>query len=129
MLRPYFLFNRELLTELARAGYELMVAAVDDSNARVGMVASIQTFSDNLPICTASFPEASGLPAESGFPFPTSTPTLRKFCFARRSFDFFNNTTFFPTNASKFFVHGAIRALTLIMIEVDPILWTKMGGS
>ena len=48
MLRPYFLFNRELLTELARAGYELMVAAVDDSNARVGMVASIQTFSDNL---------------------------------------------------------------------------------
>jgi hypothetical protein len=52
MLRPYFLFHRELLTELARAGYEtvhqLMAAAVDDKNVRVGMVASIQTFSDNL---------------------------------------------------------------------------------
>ena len=52
MLRPYFLFHRELLTELARAGYEtvheLMAAAVEDSNVRVGMVASIQTFSDNL---------------------------------------------------------------------------------
>ena len=52
MLRRYFLFHRELLTELARAGYEtvheLMAAAVDDKNVRVGMVASIQTFSDNL---------------------------------------------------------------------------------
>ena len=52
MLRRYFLFRRELLTELARAGYEtvheLMAAAVDDNNVRVGMVASIQTFSDNL---------------------------------------------------------------------------------
>ena len=52
MLRPYFLFHRELLTELARAGYEtvheLMAAAVDDKNVRLGMVASIQTFSDNL---------------------------------------------------------------------------------
>ena len=52
MLRPYFLFHRELLTELARAGYEtvheLMAAAVEDNNVRVGMVASIQTFSDNL---------------------------------------------------------------------------------
>ena len=46
MLRRYFLFHRELLTELARAGYEtvheLMAAAVDDSNVRVGMVASIR---------------------------------------------------------------------------------------
>ena len=52
MLRRYFLFRRELLTELARAGYEtvheLMAAAVDDQNVRVGMIASIQTFSDNL---------------------------------------------------------------------------------
>ncbi len=52
MLRRYFLFHRELLTELARAGYEtvheLLAAAVDDNNVRVGMVASIQTFSDNL---------------------------------------------------------------------------------
>ena len=52
MLRPYLLFHRELLTELARAGYEtvheLMAAAVDEKNVRVGMVASIQTFSDNL---------------------------------------------------------------------------------
>ena len=60
MLRPYFLFHRELLTELARAGYEtvheLMAAAVDDKNVRLGMVASIQTFSDNLawnPLCGA----------------------------------------------------------------------------
>ena len=37
MLRPYFLFHREL-----------MAAAVEDNNVRVGMVASIQTFSDNL---------------------------------------------------------------------------------
>ncbi len=52
MLRPYFLFRRELLTELARAGYEtvheLMAEAVEDNNVRAGMVASIQTFSDNL---------------------------------------------------------------------------------
>ena len=52
MLRPYFLFRRELLTELARAAFEtvqeLMAAAVDDDGARVGMVVAIQTFSDNL---------------------------------------------------------------------------------
>jgi len=52
MLRPYFLFRRELLTELARAAYEtvleLMVALVDDHDAGVGMVVAIQTFSDNL---------------------------------------------------------------------------------
>jgi hypothetical protein len=37
MLRPYFLFHRELLTELAHAAYEtvheLMVAAVEDERA------------------------------------------------------------------------------------------------
>ena len=52
MLRPYFLFHRKLLTELARAAYEtvyeLMAAAVDDPQAQSGMVAAIQTFSDNL---------------------------------------------------------------------------------
>ena len=52
MLRPYFLFHRKLLTELARAGYEtvheLMATATDDQNVRVGMVVAIQTFSDNL---------------------------------------------------------------------------------
>jgi len=44
------------------------------------------------------------MPTDGGFPFPTSTPTPRKFCFGRRFFDFYNNTTFFPTNASKFSV-------------------------
>ena len=52
MLRLYFLFRRELLTELARAAYEtvkeLMQAAVDDQKAQPGMVAVIQTFSDDL---------------------------------------------------------------------------------
>jgi len=52
MLRPYFLFHRELLTELARAAYEtlreLMVTAWDEPSVRPGMVAVIQTFSDNL---------------------------------------------------------------------------------
>jgi hypothetical protein len=52
MLRRYFLFHRELLTELARAAYEtvheLMAAVVDDNNVRVGMVVAIQTFADNL---------------------------------------------------------------------------------
>jgi len=48
MLRPYFLHHRELLGELARLVYgtvrEMMAAAVDDPNARPGMVAVIQTF-------------------------------------------------------------------------------------
>jgi hypothetical protein len=46
------LFRRELLTELARAAYEtvheLMAQAVEDNQARPGMVVAIQTFSDNL---------------------------------------------------------------------------------
>ena len=63
------------------------------------------------------------MPADSGFLFPTSTPTPRKFCFARRSFDCYKNTTFSPTNASKFFVHGAGAALASIMIStfIPPI--------
>ena len=52
MLRPYFLFLRELLTELAQAAYEtvheLMVAAVEDERARPAMVVAIQTNSSNL---------------------------------------------------------------------------------
>jgi hypothetical protein len=52
MLRPYFLYHRELLGQLCRAAYEtvkeLMVAAVEDKDIRPGMVAVIQTFSDNL---------------------------------------------------------------------------------
>lgn len=52
MLRPYFLFRHERLTELARTAFEtvqeLMAAAVDDDGARVGMVVAIQTLSDNL---------------------------------------------------------------------------------
>jgi len=50
MLRPYFLHHRELLGELARAGWEtvleLMVAAVDDATFRPGMVAVVQTSGD-----------------------------------------------------------------------------------
>jgi hypothetical protein len=52
MLRPYFLFHRELLGELARLAYEtvreMMVAAVDEPIARPGMVAVIQTFGSSL---------------------------------------------------------------------------------
>ena len=52
MVRPYFLYHRELLGQLCRAAYEtvkeLMVAAVEDKDIRPGMVAVIQTFSDNL---------------------------------------------------------------------------------
>jgi hypothetical protein len=51
MLRPYFLYRRELLDELAQAAYEtvheLMVAAVDEEDFRTGMVGAVQTFSDS----------------------------------------------------------------------------------
>ena len=52
MLRPYFLYHRELLGELARLAYEtvreMMAAAVDEPNARPGMVAVVQTFGSAL---------------------------------------------------------------------------------
>jgi Transposase zinc-binding domain/Putative transposase len=52
MLRPYFLYHRELLGELAQLAYEtvreMMAAAVDQSHARPGMVAVIQTFGSSL---------------------------------------------------------------------------------
>ena len=52
MLRPYFLYHRELLGELCRAAYdtvkELMAVAVQDIEIRPGMVAVIQTFADSL---------------------------------------------------------------------------------
>jgi len=52
MIRPYFLFHRELLVELARLAYdtvhEMMAAAVDEPHARPGMVAVIQTFGSSL---------------------------------------------------------------------------------
>jgi hypothetical protein len=52
MLRPYFLFHRELLGELARLAYEtvreMMAAALDVPTARPGMIAVIQTFSSSL---------------------------------------------------------------------------------
>ena len=52
MLRPYFLFHRELLGELARLAYEtvreMMVAASDEPIARPGMVTVIQTFGSSL---------------------------------------------------------------------------------
>jgi hypothetical protein len=52
MLRPYFLYHRELLGEMCRAAYEtvheLMVAAVGETDFRSGMVALIQTFADSL---------------------------------------------------------------------------------
>jgi len=52
MLRPYFLFHRELLGELSRIAYEtvreMMASAVDKPDARPGMVAVIQTFGSSL---------------------------------------------------------------------------------
>jgi hypothetical protein len=52
MLRPYFLYHRELLGQLCRAAYEtvkeLMIAATEDKDIRPGMVAVIQTFSQFL---------------------------------------------------------------------------------
>ena len=52
MLRPYFLFHRELLGELARLAYEtvreMMAADSDEPSARPGMVAVIQTFGSSL---------------------------------------------------------------------------------
>ena len=70
-----------------------------------------------------SFLEAFGWPTDSGFPFPTSTPTPRKFCFGRKSFEFYKNTTFSRTNASKFSVHGAGVALasTMMSTSIPPI--------
>jgi hypothetical protein len=49
MLRPYFLHHRELLGDMARlAVREMMAAAVDEPDARPGMVTVIQTFSSSL---------------------------------------------------------------------------------
>ena len=52
MLRPYFLYHRELLGDLARLAYEtvreMMAAASDEPDARPGMVAVIQTFGSSL---------------------------------------------------------------------------------
>jgi ribosomal protein S27E len=52
MLRPYFLYHRELLGDMARIAYdtvrEMMSAAVDVPDARPGMVGVIQTFSSSL---------------------------------------------------------------------------------
>ena len=61
MLRPYFMHHRELLGELARLAYEtlheLMGEAVDDKDARPGVVAVPQTFGSLInphPLCEAS---------------------------------------------------------------------------
>ncbi len=52
MLRPYFLYRRELLGDLARLAYEtvreMMAAAIEEPDARPGMVAVIQTFGSSL---------------------------------------------------------------------------------
>jgi hypothetical protein len=52
MLRPYFLYHRELLSELARLAFEtvhqMMIAAVEQPEARPGMVAVLQTFGSSL---------------------------------------------------------------------------------
>lgn len=52
MLRPYFLFHRELLGELARLAYEtvreMMAKASDEPSGCPGMVAVIQTFGSSL---------------------------------------------------------------------------------
>jgi hypothetical protein len=54
MLRPYFLYHRELLGDLARLAFEtvsemmLAVLEVDAPDARPGMVAVIQTFASSL---------------------------------------------------------------------------------
>ena len=52
MLRPYFLFHRELLGELARLAYEtvreMMRSAMEEPEACPGMVAVIQTFGSSL---------------------------------------------------------------------------------
>jgi hypothetical protein len=52
MLRPYFLYHRELLGQLCRAAYqtvkELMIAATEDKDIQSGMVAVVQTFAQTL---------------------------------------------------------------------------------
>ena len=52
MLRPYFVYRRELLGDLVRLAYEtikeLMVEAVGDDKARPGVIAVPQTFGSVL---------------------------------------------------------------------------------
>ncbi|TDI36472.1 MAG: hypothetical protein E2P02_25130 [Acidobacteria bacterium] len=54
MLRPYFMFRRELLAELVRLAYEtineLLSEAAGDHNARPGVVAVPQTFGSVLNV-------------------------------------------------------------------------------
>jgi len=77
MLRPYFLYHRELLGELARLAYEtvreMMAAAVEQSDARPGMVAVIQTFGSSLkwnPHIHAIVTRGLFLPDGSWHPIP-----------------------------------------------------------
>ena len=58
MLRPYFLYLRELLGDLARLAYEtvreMMATAIEEPDARPGMIAVIQMFGSSLKRCVSS---------------------------------------------------------------------------
>ena len=58
MLRPYFLYRRELLGDLARLAYEtvreMMATAIEEPDARPGMIAVIQMFGSSLKRCVSS---------------------------------------------------------------------------
>ncbi len=91
MLRPYFLFHRELLGELARLSYqtvrEMMAEAADESASRPGRLAVIQTFGSSLkwnhtfmPSSPAEFTSMTG----RGYPSPMSTPTRPELLFRHK---------------------------------------------
>ena len=93
MLRPYFMFRRELLGDLVRLAYEtiheLMSEAVGDDKARPGVVAVPQTFGSVLNVhphahCLAS----RGLWDEKGqwLPVPYVDTTAAETLFAHKIF-------------------------------------------
>jgi hypothetical protein len=77
MLRPYFLYHRELLGELVRLAYEtvreMMVAAAEQPHAQPGRIAVIQTFGSSLkwnPHLHAIVTRGLFLPEGSWLPIP-----------------------------------------------------------
>ena len=87
MLRPYFMYRRELLGDLVRLAYEtiheLLSEAAGDPKARPGVVAVPQTFGSVLnvhPIRIASPLAGFGTRTLSGCLSPISTRPPRKSC-------------------------------------------------
>ena len=122
MLRPYFLYHRELLGELARLAYEtvreMMAAAIEEPNARPGMVAVIQTFGSSLkwnPHIHAIVTRGVFTTMARGNPFLMSMPIRPSSSSVTRSCDSFATKTSSPKSASTCSGLGGIQVSAFII--------------